>query len=75
MFLIMLQHDIFLTGPMWKYLQTAADQKVAQMMKFVLDRVENIVGKEDNAGYHHILLFPESFHKPSLPGPVKVWIW
>ena len=37
-----------------------ADDKinVAQMMIFVFDRVENIVGKGENAGHQHFLLFP-----------------
>ena len=29
-----------------------------QLMKFAFDRVENIVGKEENAWYQHFLLFP-----------------
>ena len=32
-----------------------------KMMIFVFDRVENIVGKGENAGYQHFLLFPQSF--------------
>ena len=28
---------------------------------FVFDRVENIVGKGENAGYKHFLLFPTLF--------------
>ena len=36
-----------------------ADNKinVAQMMISVFDKVENIVGKGENAGYQHFLLF------------------
>ena len=30
-------------------------------MIFVFDRVENIVGKGENAGYQHFLLFPTMF--------------
>ena len=30
-------------------------------MKFVLGRAENIVGKEENAGYQHFLLFAQCF--------------
>ena len=33
--------------------------KVIQMAKFVLDKIENIVGKEENAGYQHFLLYPQ----------------
>ena len=32
-------------------------------MVFVFDRVENIVGKGENAGYQHFLLFPQCFPK------------
>ena len=37
-----------------------ADNKiiVTQKSKFLLGRVENIVGKGENAGYQHFLLFP-----------------
>ena len=31
------------------------------MMIFVFDKVENIVGKGENAGYQHFLLFPRCF--------------
>ena len=43
-------------------------------MKFVMGRVENIVGKGENAGYQHFLLFPQCFQKASLSGPLKVRI-
>ena len=45
-----------------------ADNKinVAQMMISVFDKVENIVGKGENAGYQHFLLFPQCFPKASL---------
>ena len=29
--------------------------------RFVFHRVENIVGKGENAGYQHFLLFPQCF--------------
>ena len=32
-------------------------------MVFVFDRVENIVGKGENACYQHFLLFPHCFEK------------
>ena len=32
--------------------------KVTQKLKFVMGQVENIVGKGENAGYQHFLLFP-----------------
>ena len=45
-----------------------------QMMSRVTDWVENIVGKEENAGYQHFLLFPQCFQEASLPGSLKVGI-
>ena len=32
-------------------------------MKFVLEMLENIVGKGENAGYQHFLFFPQYFSK------------
>ena len=42
-------------------LKAFADDKlnVTQNVKVVFHRVENIVGKEENAGYQHFLLFPQ----------------
>ena len=34
--------------------------------------VEDIVGKGENAGYKHFLLFIQCFQKSSLPGSLKV---
>ena len=34
---------------------------VAQDIKVVFHRIENFVGKEENAGYQHFLLFPQCF--------------
>ena len=31
------------------------------MMQSFFDRIENTVGKSENAGYQHILLFPTMF--------------
>ena len=49
----------------WSKLKAfAADKiKLAKMMIFVLDRVENNVRKGENAGYQHFLLFPQCFQK------------
>ena len=46
-------------------LKAFADDKlnVTQNIKFVFHRIENIVGKEENAGYQHFLLFPQCFQK------------
>ena len=38
---------------------------VAEMAKFVFDRVEKNAGKGENAGYQHFLLFPQCFPKAS----------
>ena len=48
--------------------------KMIQMAKSVLDKMENIVGKEENAGYQHFLLFQQWFQKASSSGSLKVWI-
>ena len=40
----------------------------------VFDRVENIVGKGEDAGYQHFLLFTQSFQKASFLGSLKVGI-
>ena len=43
------------------------------MMISVFDRVENIVGKGENAGYQHFILFPQCFSKPSFSGLLKLY--
>ena len=48
------------------------------MIVSVFDRVENIVGKEENVGYQHFLLFRQYFEKASFPDVSKgviVWEW
>ena len=45
--------------------------KVAKMTIFLFDRAENTMGKGENAGYQHFLLFPQSFSKPSSLGSLK----
>ena len=47
---------------------------VALMMISVFDRIENIVGKEENAGYLHFLLSAQCFEKASFLGSLKVGI-
>ena len=46
-------------------LKAFADDKlnVAKMMIYLLKWVENTVGKGENAGYMHFLLFPQCFQK------------
>ena len=40
----------------------------------MLGRVENIVGKGENACYQHFLLFPQGFQKLSFPEVLKAGI-
>ena len=47
---------------------------VAKVMISLFDKVENIVGKGENAGYQHFLLFPHCFQKASDVGSLKVLI-
>ena len=53
-----------------------ADHKtnVPQMMISVCGRVENMVGKGEQAGYQHFLLFPQFFHNASFLGLLEVGI-
>ena len=55
----------------WSKLKAFADDKinVTEELKFVLGRVENIVGKGEN-----FLLFPQWFQKASYTGSLKVVI-
>ena len=48
--------------------------KFTKMTIFLSDRVENTVGKGENAGYQHFLLFAQIFPKPSSLGSLKVGI-
>ena len=41
---------------------------VNQKRKLPLGRVENNVGKEENAGYQHFFLFPQCFQEASYTG-------
>ena len=59
----------------WSKLEALADNNLKVVKRiFVLDRVENIVGKGENAGYQHFLLFYQCFQKPSCPSLLKVEI-
>ena len=40
----------------------------------LFDRVENPVGKGENAGHQHFLHFPQCFPKSPSSGSLKVWI-
>ena len=56
-------------------LKALADDKfnVAKMLIFLFDGVENIVGKVENAGYQHFLLFLQCFQKASFLKVGIVW--
>ena len=68
-----LPNDTFLD---WSKFKELVDDKInlIEKLKFVLGRVENIVGKGENAGYQHFLLFLQCFQKTSFPGSLKVGI-
>ena len=53
-----------------------ADDKIilTQKSKFVLGRVEKLMGKGGNGGYQHFLLFRQCFQKFSCPEVLKVGI-
>ena len=55
--------------------KASADYKfgVAEIMEFVFGRLENVVGKGDNAGYQHFLLFSTIFSKCFLPWIGILW--
>ena len=44
---------------------------VAQMVQFFFDSVENFVGKGENAGNQHFLLFQQCFHRAFFKGSLK----
>ena len=60
----------------WSNLKAFADNEinVTENLKFVLERIENIMARGENAGYQHFLLFPQCFQKLSFSGLSKVGI-
>ena len=68
----------------WSKLKAFADNKIKilKIMIIVFDRVENIVGKGENASNQrkggncnqHFLLFQQCFHRAFYPGLLKVGI-
>ena len=60
----------------WSKLKAFADDKinVNVKLKLGLERVESIVGKGENAGYQHFLLFPQCIQKASFSMSLKVGI-
>ena len=50
--------------------------KLAKMKNFVFGRVENIVGRGENAGYQYFFLFPTMFFKKLFTrGRLKLGLW
>ena len=43
-------------------------------MNFVFDSIKNIVGKWENVGYHHFVLFPKCFQDLSVSEYLKLGI-
>ena len=60
----------------WSKSKAFADDNVivTQNLRFALGRLKNIVGKGGNAGYQHLLIFPQCFQKASFSGSLKVGI-
>ena len=58
----------------WSKLKTKRQINVAEMMISLSHLAANIVGKGENAGNQHFLLFPQCFQKPSFSGSLKVAI-
>ena len=60
----------------WSKMKVFADDvfNVVMMIISIFYRVENIVGKGENAGYKHFLLFLQCFPKLSSLGSLKVEI-
>ena len=56
--------------------KTLADNKIKvnERLKFALERVENIVGKGESAGYQNFLPFLHCFQMRTLMGSLKVGI-
>ena len=60
----------------WTNFKAFADNKLNVVLTMVscFDRIENIVGNGENAGYQHFLLFPQCFQNFKQPGSLKVRI-
>ena len=52
----------------------ADNRNVTKKLNFGMGGVENIVGKGENAGYQHFLLFPQCFQKATFSCSLKVEI-
>ena len=58
----------------WSKSKAFADNNAAQLMIDVYDRIENIVGKGENASFQHFLLFLQCFQKLPFSVLLKVGI-
>ena len=60
----------------WFKLKAFEDNRLNmnQKINFVLRRIENIVGKGENADYQHFLVFLQCFQKASFQWSLKVGI-
>ena len=60
----------------WSKFRAFADEKkeLPKITIFVLDRIENIAEKGENASYQHFLLFSQYFQKAYYSGSLKVGI-
>ena len=67
-----LPHGKFLDWSELKHLQRDKINR-NEKLKFVLGREKNIVGKEENAGDQHFILFPQCFQR-SFSSQIKVGI-
>ena len=57
----------------WSILEAFANDKIKvdKMEIFVFDRIENIVGKAENAGSQHFLLFSQCFQRAFISGSLN----
>ena len=60
----------------WPKLKAFTDDKLklASMVIYGIDTVENIVGMGENSGKHHFLPFPQCSYMLSCPGCLKLRI-
>ena len=71
--------DLILTNEKildWYTLNTFVEDKmnVTGKLKFASERIGNILGKGENYGYQHFLLFPKCLQRPPSLGSLKVGI-
>ena len=59
----------------WSIFKALAENKIniGKTLKTVYGKVENIVGKGENAGYHHFLPFSQCFEQAYLLSVVRSW--